>query len=456
MLFQSLESESGSKAPDTGASKSESMSNVLYDSRPFRMSDAFIAVVLFITFWVVYFTSVPSSFNTQYENRRFFDSDGEFITRQFFLGETNTHNDHLLYHLLARGLHNLTDTPPVQHYDSVSQHRWLSITAGALGVVILFLFGKRIGASTVGALAASLLIGGCAGWWFFSATIDTYLPHLASATAALGFALLALERQRLRHYAYFGVCMGLAFLLRTDGFLLVFLGVVAFADGWKRALQRLALCAATGAVTGLLAYAVLAHVFYGVPWADVSSWALSHTDRPGIKRHQWGNTANINRDSVTLALANQSVYTVILPGLEMTRSPHVVTLFQNNAQAFTVLLLYLILVFGAMVRLVWRRRWWWLALILLWLVPRTLLFSWWDPGEPFLFACLSLPALWVLLLDFVVQPSKSANSSTVVRNRYASVRIGFVILISAVIWWHNYYIMIEPLRGSEKKAIHVG
>jgi hypothetical protein len=417
----------------------------------FRISDALIAVVLFVTFWFVYFISVPSSFNTEYENRRFFDSDGEFITRQFFLGETNTHNDHLLYHLLARGLHNLTDTPPVEHYDSVSQHRWISVTAGAIGIAILFLFGKRIVGSTAGSLAASLWIGGCAGWWFFSATIDTYIPHLVVAIAALGYTLLALEHQRLRYYAYLGICTGLAFLLRTDGFLLVFLGVVAFADGWKPAAQRLALCVATGAVTGLLAYAVLAHVFYGVPWADVSSWALSHTNRPAIKRHQWGNAANINRDNLSLALANQVVYTVILPGLEMTRSPNVMTLFQGKMQPLTALLLYLILMLAAVGRLLWHRRWWWLALVLLWFLPRTLLFTWWDPGDPFLFACLSLPALWVLLLDFVALPQKTSNSYGAMRNRSALLRIGFVFFMSAVIWWHNYQTMIQPLRETEKE-----
>jgi Dolichyl-phosphate-mannose-protein mannosyltransferase len=414
-----------------------------------RKSDSLIAVVLFSSFWFVYSISIPSSFNTRYENRRFFDSDGEFITRQFFLGETHTHNDHLLYHVIARGLYDMTADPPAQAYDSVPQHRWLSITAGALGVSILFLFGKQICGSTGGALAASLLIGGCAGWWFFTATIDTYLPHLTAAIASLGYALLALQHQKLRHYTLLGVFIGLAFLFRTDGFLLALLGVVAFAGNWKVAGQRLALCAATAAIVGLIGYAVLAHAYYGVPLAEVPDWALSHANRPGIKKHQWGNTVNINQENLVLALANQSVYTVILPGLEMTRESQVINLFQRNGHSMAVFFLYLAVIIAAAIRLVWRRRWWWLGLILLWFLPRTLLFTWWDPSEPFLFACLSLPSLWILLLDFVSEEPNTSHSTAVMRN----LRTVLVIFLAAGIWWHNYHTMIRPLRALEKMVI---
>src|SRR5215470_20118179 len=61
-----------------------------------------LALPLFAVALVVYMSALPASFNTQYENRIFFDSDGEFIVRQFRQGSSYTHNDHLLYHVLAK------------------------------------------------------------------------------------------------------------------------------------------------------------------------------------------------------------------------------------------------------------------------------------------------------------------------------------------------------------------
>jgi hypothetical protein len=437
MALQSTDSDFAS--PSLKDTNSNSDLNRPKDSSKIHARDAWIAIGLLMFFWVLYFESIPASFNTRYENRRFFDSDGEFITRQFFQGKTYTHNDHLLYHLLARGLYNLTATPPAHPYDSVPQHRWLSITAGAFGIATLFVFGKCLTRSTLGALAASVMIGGCAGWWFFSATIDTYLPHLGVSVAAFGFALLALKRQKMSDYFYLGICMGLAFLFRTDAFLLVFLAIVAFADGWIRSGWRLLACAISGATVGLLGYAILAHTFYGVPWNDVTSWAFSHTERPGIKKYEWGSMTNIQLNTMGLTLANQCVYTVILPDLETTRIPNVVAAFHNH---FGILVLYAILILAAVIHLIWKRKWWLLAMILLWIFSRTVFYTWWDPNEPFLFACLSLPALWVLILDFVSSAKRRSDF----------VRIGLVVIVSALIWWNNYHTMILPFRQQSLAA----
>jgi hypothetical protein len=406
-------------------------------------SDFVIALLLFASLLFVYSISVPPSFNTRYENRRYFDSDGEFITRQFFQKKTYTHNDHLLYHLLASGLYRLTATPPAQPYDSVPQHRWLSIVAGSLGVTVLFLFGRRFCRSKSGGLAAALLIGGCAGWWYFAATIDTYLPHLVLAIAALGFALMALERQRHRDYAFLGTFMGLAFLFRTDAFLLAALGVVAFAAGWRKAASRLAVCATFGVVFGLLPYAVLAHNFYNVPWSAIPAWAS--LPRQDAAVHKWGTLNNVRKETLLLAAANQAVYTVILPGLELTRDPHPIALFQKTA-ALVVLLLYAVLLVLVFIRALQLRRWWWIALSILWFLSRTTFYAWWDPEEPFLFACLSLPALWMLIVTFVEIPPSTSNSTT---SRYAAaIRIAFVFVVAVIFWWHNYHTMIVPLRES--------
>ena len=66
-----------------------------------------LSLVMFTVLVGVYWISVPHEFNTVRENRRFFDSDGEFITRQFREGETFTHETHLLYHVIGSELYQV-------------------------------------------------------------------------------------------------------------------------------------------------------------------------------------------------------------------------------------------------------------------------------------------------------------------------------------------------------------
>ena len=54
-----------------------------------------LAVLLFAVVLVMYANALPASFNTRYENIDFFDSDGEFITRQFRESSIYAHNPHL-------------------------------------------------------------------------------------------------------------------------------------------------------------------------------------------------------------------------------------------------------------------------------------------------------------------------------------------------------------------------
>ena len=84
---------------------------------------AVLSALLFVAMLSVYGYSVPGSFNTVEENRRFFDSDGEFITRQFRQGRTFTHNDHLLYHILGKWLFTHAENIPGIRKDPVSSHK---------------------------------------------------------------------------------------------------------------------------------------------------------------------------------------------------------------------------------------------------------------------------------------------------------------------------------------------
>jgi hypothetical protein len=419
-----------------------------------------IALVLFLGMVLVYNNSVPGGFNTVYENRRFFDSDGEFITRQFNQGKTFTHNDHLLYHVLGRLLYDHADRVPFVARNPVSAHKALSVVAGALGITLLFLFGRRITGRSFPALAAALWIGGCSGYWFFSATIDTYLPNLCAGILALGLALRCLRDQRLSSYALLGAAMGLAFLLRTDSFLLGSLILVVVAGPRDRIPARLAVCAAAGALISLAGYGWLAHTFYSVPPADLVAWALGHVNRPEAAK-EWGVLSNLSLSSLHLAALNQSLYGVILPGLYHVRSLQVITVMGTIKTGGPVLWTYLafmVLVLGVALagagRALKRRIWppaVMMALAILWFLSRACFYAWWDPKDPFLFAVLSLPALWLPLLLFMESGHKEGfrvqgpgdGVSMIRRNGPACL----VFLMAILIWIHNLLAMVIPLRA---------
>lgn len=410
-----------------------------------------IALVLFLGMVLVYNNSVPGRFNTVYDNRRFFDSDGEFITRQFNQGKTFTHNDHLLYHILGRQLYDHADLLPFVAPNPVSAHKALSVVAGALGVMLLFLFGRRFTGRSLPALAAALWIGGSASYWFFAATIDTYLPNLCAGILALGLALKGLKDQRVSRYAWLGAAMGLAFLLRTDSFLLASLILVVVAGSRDRIFARLAACAAAGALVSLAGYALLAHVFYHVPPGELIPWALGHVDRPETAK-EWGVLTNLAPANFRLAALNQSLYGVILPGLYNVRStdvPSAMGSVRSGGPMLSTYLAFMAVMLATVIIGVWRaakNRTWspaiLLALAVAWFLSRTVFYAWWDPKDPFLFAVLSLPALWILLLLFT-----GGTPAETVRPKMANIRAGLVGLMAILIWIHNFLAMVVPLRA---------
>jgi hypothetical protein len=86
-----------------------------------------------------------------------------------------------------------------------------------------------------------------------------------------------------------------------------------------------------------------------------------------------------------------------------------------------------------------RKRWYPLAMIAAWIGTRTLFYAWWNPWEPFLFACLSLPALWLLALEFVTPTSRTSPAAM-------RLHVGLISLLAVIVWWHNYRTMIAPLK----------
>ncbi len=274
-----------------------------------------VAAAAGVLFALLYALSVPARFNTVYENRRFFDSDGEFILRQYAQGSTFTHNDHLLYHLLARAL---VDSPlPGVHGDPLRAHLALSVAGGAATVAVLVFCGVVETGSLMAGLLAAMVIGFSSTLWFFSATIDTYAPFVAVSAGATCLALRQLRDRGSASAAWLGAVMGLGFLLRTDGVLLGTLALACLA-GRERRRRRVAALLGAGAVVALLGYGALAHLGYAVAWRDVPRWATGSLARPE-SRSIWGRSGNLAPEHLRLVAVNHAIYGVLLPDLETTR-----------------------------------------------------------------------------------------------------------------------------------------
>lgn len=407
-----------------------------------------IAGGLFILFIIIYWVSVPNGFNTVRENRRFFDSDGEFITRQFNQGKTYTHQEHLLYHILAKYLYDYADRIPILPKDPVVIHKLFSVVFGAFGVAGLFLFGMIVTNSLSASLLAALFVAGSAGYWFFSATIDTYIPALCCSIVALGLTLKWLDGQHLSSAVMLGVSMGMAFLFRTDGFLLGSLGL-ALAGIRKRVLRHVAAVVLAGAIISVVGYATLAHHVYEVDYMDIPAWSLGYQERKAVG-NIWGTMKNLTLQNLTITGINQLFYTVLLPGLESTAHPNVyktMAALRYGSCTLALYLLFLLLIAASATSTLirgWQKRRWknhrWRQglmsfLAIIWLLSRTVLYTWWDPYDPFLFAVMSLPALWLGCLLFLQKKS------------YPLVRQGWVAVIVLLIWAHNLVHLILPLRA---------
>ncbi len=405
------------------------------------------ALVLFSALLIIYWISVPNAFNTVRENRRFFDSDGEFITRQFRQGKTYTHRDHLLYHILGTLLYQSADSITTLSRDPVIVHKILSVFFGAAGITLLFLIGLKLNGQIVPSLLAALFVAGSAGYWFFSATIDTYIPALCCSILTLGAALLALREDKTMYYIVWGSAMGLAFLFRTDGVLLASSGA-AFFGSRKPIWRKLLLVILFGAIVAIGGYMVFAHHFYNVPFKDIPAWSTGYGERQEAGS-DWGILANVTWKNLQLGLVNQQFYTILLPGLESTRDSRIYKMMAElryGTPALMIYLTFLILLLGSVLfRVVtYLKHQQWaktipVVLAVLWFFSRTLFYTWWNPYEPFLFAVMSIPALWLLCL-FVLQDDT--------KNTYLYyARLLGILLITTLVWLHNLLHFMLPLRA---------
>ncbi len=430
--------------------KAASVAHSYTPHRPLALNPAVIsalqisgAIAFLACIGIVYWFSIPLDFNLKYEGRKFFDSDGEFIIRQYLQRKIFTHNNHILYHFLAAKACDALGCGDNAHAIA-AVHKSFSVAFGVLGVAtVLFSYWWWLG-RFLPALATALFLGGSASYWFFSASIDTYVPHVAIALITVWLSLLALRSDRHWIYIALGLAIGVAFLLRTDGALCGVLAVVAIAHKGGR-WTRLLLCAVSGAAIGVIGYTLIAILHYHVAPTELVPWALGHLDRPEVGSGVWGSVSNLSASSLWLIFLNTFLYSIFIPGIEATRSSDFILHYRELVGGLLVPGLWVFTAAWAVVSQFGARRrdregMWLIGVAGIWFVPRIVFYTWWDPFDPFLFPILSLPSLLLLILALLGRYRCAHERAR------SSASVGLVSVLALLVWLHNGFYLIMPLR----------
>jgi hypothetical protein len=412
------------------------------------------ALGLAVALAAVYWWSMPPWFYVQSASGNslarvlgkapYFESDGAFILRQFRQQRSFTHNDHVLYHVLATALPRSSG----ESSDPVRSHVLVSVVAGAAGAAVLVLAGYRLSGRLLPSLLAACLVAGSASYWYFAATIDTYAPAVLASILTLQLALLCAERQQLVMYVAMGAAAGATFLFRTDAVLLAPLVLVALGATTNR-LVRVTCCGAAAALVGAGGYALVAHYAYGVRFPDVWTWATASLHRPEATLGVWASATNVTAGTLWLTAVNHLVYSVMLPALDATRESDLVRAMaasRTGAVAFVVYCAFAMVVVARLAALIIRRATRGASILLLvvggaWAVTRIVFYTWWNPHDPFLFAITSLPALWLVCLVAF----RDAGRPRRAWEPGDGLMLGSLAAVVSLVWWHNFEVLVRPL-----------
>jgi hypothetical protein len=209
----------------------------------------------------------------------------------------------------------------------------------------------------------------------------------------------------------------------------------------------------SGMIVGVFGYALLSHMFYDIPASAtaMSEWISGAMYRPESSEKIWGVAKNITIPNMALMIVNQFFYTILIPGLFKTRA---IEFYSQYSPAGWISLVLWTATFttatyhigSAICRESKNRKCFSLYAFVLagiWFFTRLIFYTWWDPFDPFLFAVMATPALWlILILGF-----SYAQESDLGKWKWRA-HLALLIMLTISVWIHNYYYMIRPLRES--------
>lgn len=384
-------------------------SNIL----PALPSAAFIALIFFVGIVFYYFSIIPNFEPSK--SLEMFGNDHFWIILQYQHSSDRHHNHHILYHILAKQIRvGLWLAWSVKH--PMYAFKLVSALFGALGLVFFYICLLRLWIDKGLAQLFTVLFGLLASYYYFSSTIDTYIPAVAASIVVMLFLIQCLSEDGKQHYIYLGFALGIAVLFRLDNVLLVPLALLPIALS-RKVISSFFYCS-IGLITGALAYLILAIQIYELSYIEFFDWVFERridADSKGL-----ASVSNFNLSDFITVLKNHILYSLIFESGYRDNSGR--SLFELSiivkrvlSGCFYAITFIVILVFThkcvkkeVQVTPLFRNV---ILILVVWIVSRILFYLWFNPVEPFLFTTKTVVPVWMLisLITANVIQSYSAN-----------------------------------------------
>jgi len=365
---------------------------------------AVLCMQLFFTFSFSLNSPVNGLFPTDDFPMEVFEQDSKYFIDAL---ENGTHfrwnpQHHLLYHVVTEGVYNKVFRPHV-HHGVETAYMFLKGFAVLTGTAFMILLSRvlwEMGLPLFQRILLLLLSGISVTAWFNFSAIEAHSFGMA------GIALYILVILRLTRFGKFhlqeqlmlGVSLTFLFLCRLD--LVRFFVATALLiplPRYRAHWRRLSLVLATAFLASCLLYLPLTSLYFKVPLSDAPKTLLHRQDdtaRLGVL----GTRHNLTASNLARMSLATTISTVIMPvGTGKFREPLAGI---TTHPMFAVTLMWYLIVLVRMASTTWRDRnitGPFVAGILVNWGVGLVLYTWFNPGEPFIWLLEFLPFLVVLL-----------------------------------------------------------
>jgi hypothetical protein len=365
---------------------------------------AVLCMQIFFTFSFSLYSPVNGIFHTDAFSREVFDQDSKYIIDALVNGthfEWNPQH-HLLYHVVTEGVYNKVFRPYV-HHDLETVYMFLKGFTVLTGTAFMILLSRvlwEMGLPLFPRILLLLLSGISVTAWFNFSAIEAHSLGMA------GIALYILVILRLTRFGQFrlqeqlmlGVSLTFLFLCRLD-LVRFFLATALLIPlpRYRAYWRRLSLVLATAFLASCLLYLPLTSIYFKVPLSDAPK-TLLHRDDPGRLEKVLGRRQNLTVSNLSRMSLATTISTVIMPvGTGKFRDPLAGIM---THPMFAVTLICYLIVLIRMASATWRDRKssgpFVAGILVNWVVGLGL-YTWFNPGEPFLWLLEFLPLIVVLL-----------------------------------------------------------
>jgi hypothetical protein len=355
---------------------------------------------IFTAGFLLYYFSIALSF----EATRFlelFGNDHQWIIQRYHASSPKHHEHHILYHIIGRSVrHGVWNH--LQIRDPVIAFKLVSALFGATGLVLFYFCILKLVLIRGVAQYFTVMFGISASYFFFSSTIDTYIPAAVTSILVMIFLINCLTNEKQSNYAYLGLAMGLAVLFRLDNVLLIPLAFIPIFQSRKMMLNS-AYCL-LGLTMGALAYILFAKYTYNVNYVDFFDWIFA--PRVDTATRHLADLENFNLQDFLVVVKNHFLHSIIFesgfhnPGdqaifaIGATVKNILTACFVAITLSFIALFAFKIFRNSIKITDVYRNV---ILILICWIVVRILFYLWFNPLQPFLFTVSTIAPVWILM-----------------------------------------------------------